>query len=303
MAEDRGGLLDKRLVFVTGKGGVGKTAVAAALGLVAARRGKRTVVAEVARRDDVHRAFAGAGEGEERELADGLFGVSVDPDRAMEMYLSDQLSRPLAELLQASRVFGYLAAATPGMRELLTVGKLWELAQPERRVEGAEPYDLVIVDAPATGHGLALLEAPRTFAGVAAAGPVARQARIIHGTLTDRAITGIVAVATPEEMPVNEVGVLHGELGDRLDLVVANATRPDRFTDADAARLTTLDPDHPATRAALTAYARARRQAEQLERLRSEAAPVAVVELPFAPDDESAGAALDDLAAPLDAAL
>ncbi|MDQ3741261.1 MAG: PhoH family protein, partial [Actinomycetota bacterium] len=177
-------LLDKRLVFVTGKGGVGKTAVASALGLVAARRGKRTMVAEVARRDDVERAV-------------GLHvdTLSVDPQEAMEMYLEDQLSRPLAEVLKSSRIFGYLAAATPGMRELLTIGKLWELAQPERRVAGAEPYDVVIVDAPATGHGLALLEAPRTFAGVAAAGPVARQARIIHGTLTDRSLTGIVAVA------------------------------------------------------------------------------------------------------------
>ncbi|HEV2814084.1 MAG TPA: ArsA family ATPase, partial [Solirubrobacteraceae bacterium] len=211
---------------MTGKGGVGKTTVAAALGLVASRRGLRTLVAEVARRDDVERVVGGE-----------VPTLSVDPDDAMEMYLSDQLSRPLAEVLKSSRIFGYLAAATPGMRELLTVGKLWELAQPERRVEGAEPYDLVVVDAPATGHGLALLDAPRTFAGVAAAGPVARQARIIHGTLTDRSLTGIVAVATPEEMPVNEVEFLRGELGRRLDLVVANAVRPDRFSDAEARRL------------------------------------------------------------------
>ena len=210
---------------MTGKGGVGKTAVAAALGLVAARRGHRTMVAEVHRRDDVHRALEG-------ELGDGLLAMSVDPEDAMEEYLNDQLSRPLAEVLKTSRLFGYLAAATPGMRELLTVGKLWELAQDRRRTPGAEPYDLVVVDAPATGHGLALLDAPRTFAGVAAAGPVARQARIIHGTLSDRDVTGIVAVSTPEEMPVNEVDYLRGELGDRLDLVVANAVRPDRFSDA-----------------------------------------------------------------------
>jgi anion-transporting ArsA/GET3 family ATPase len=283
---------------VTGKGGVGKTAVAAALGLVAARRGHRTIVAEVARRDDLHRAVgAEAGDGPaERPLGDGLWGLSVDPDDAMAMYLSDQLSRPLAEVLKSSRVFGYLAAATPGMRELLTVGKLWELAQPRRRLPGAEPYDLVVVDAPATGHGLALLEAPRTFAGVAAAGPVARQARIIHGTLSDREVTGIVAVATPEEMPVNEVDLLRDELGDRLDVVVANAVRADRFADEEAERLAALD-GRPAARAALAVHARAREQRERLDRLRPD------VELPFAPDPSTGGADVEALAAALDAAL
>ena len=269
---------------MTGKGGVGKTAVAAALGLVATRRGKRTVVAEVALRDDVQRA-----------LGADVDTISVDPQEAMEMYLSDQLAAPLAEVLKQSRIFGYLAAATPGMRELLTVGKLWELAQDERRVAGEEPYDLVVVDAPATGHGLALLDAPRTFADVAAAGPVARQARVIHATLGDREATGVVAVATPEEMPVNEVDFLRGELGDRLDLVVANGVRVDRFSDADAKRLAKVGGE--AARAALATHARARTQREQLDRLGAD------VELPFAPDAESGGADVAALADALDASL
>ena len=85
----------------------------------------------------------------------------------MEEYLADQLPvRALADLLVSSRAFTYLAAATPGMRELLTAGKVWELAQDRRRTPGAQPYDLVVVDAPATGHGVAVLAAPRTFAGV-----------------------------------------------------------------------------------------------------------------------------------------
>ncbi|HEX8120449.1 MAG TPA: ArsA-related P-loop ATPase [Solirubrobacteraceae bacterium] len=269
---------------MTGKGGVGKTAVAAALGLVATRRGQRALVAEVALRDDVKRSVGG-----------DVPTISVDPEEAMEMYLADQLSRPLAEVLKSSRIFGYLAAATPGMRELLTIGKLWELAQPERRVAGEEPYDLVVVDAPATGHGLALLEAPATFAGVAAAGPVARQARIIHGTLTDRSLTGVVAVATPEEMAVNEVGLLREALGARVDLVVANAVREDRFSDAEARSL--RGAAAPAAAAALRVHERARAQREQVARLRPD------VVLPFAPDDASGGADLSALAAVLDAAL
>src|SRR4051795_1874442 len=170
-----------RLLYVSGKGGVGKSTVAAALGLAAARRGLRTVVAEVHRRSDVEHAV----------LAAGADHVSIDPEDAMEEYLADQMPvKALADVLTSSRAFMYLAAATPGMRELLTVGKLWELAQDERRTPGAEPYDLVVVDAPATGHGLALVDAPRTFGEVAAAGPVARQARTIDATLRDTAITG-----------------------------------------------------------------------------------------------------------------
>jgi anion-transporting ArsA/GET3 family ATPase len=214
----------------------------------------------------------------------------------MEEYLADQLARPLADLLATSRLFAYFAAATPGMRELLTMGKLWELAQPERRTPGSEPYDLVVVDAPATGHGLALLDAPRTFADVAVAGPIARQARIIHGTLTDRAQTGVIVAATPSETPVAEALELRDRLGQRVDLVVANAVRADRFTAADAARLR-AERDHPAAAAALADHARAREQAGQLDRLRAD------VTLPFAVDDAAGGADLPALARALGAAL
>ena len=69
--------------------------------------------------------------------------------------------------------------ATPGMRELLSIGKVWELAQLERRTRGAAPYDLVIVDAPATGHGVGILRTPRTFAEIARVGPIAHQGRTI----------------------------------------------------------------------------------------------------------------------------
>jgi anion-transporting ArsA/GET3 family ATPase len=172
-------LLAADLVVVTGKGGAGKTTVAGALGLAAAALGRRVVVAEVAARDELSRALGGQATGPfvERVLADGLHHVSIDPQHAMEEYLVDQLpARALADVLVRSRLFTYLAAATPGLRELLTMGKVWELAQPERRTPGAAPYDLVVLDAPATGHGLALLDAPRTFADAARVGPIARQA-------------------------------------------------------------------------------------------------------------------------------
>jgi anion-transporting ArsA/GET3 family ATPase len=267
---------------VTGKGGVGKSTVAGALGLVAARRGLRTIVAEVARRDDVSRALGGEGLHEE-ELAPGLHHLSIDPQAAMELYLSDQLPGPLAEVLASSRTFSYLAAATPGMRELLTVGRVWELAQEDRRTPGAHAYDLVVLDAPATGHGVAVLSAPRTFAQVARVGRIARQGRTIEAMLCDPARTGVVAVARPEEMPVNETlaldDSLRAELGLGVDLVVANAMLPGRFTAADARALEGAA-DGPELRAARHAHARAQAQQSQLRRLRRAArGPVAT--LPF----------------------
>ncbi len=174
--------------------------------------------------------------------AAGADHISIDPQDAMEEYLADQLPRPLAEVLKSSRAFGYLAAATPGLRELLTAGKLWELAQDERRTPGAEPYDLVVVDAPATGHGIALLAAPSTFAQAARVGPIARQGAIIAQMLRDPARTAVVAVTTAEEMPVNETLVLRDGLRDAVGLepalVVVNGVRPDRFTNAEAEALT-----------------------------------------------------------------
>lgn len=269
-------LLDKPLVVVTGKGGVGKTTVAAALGLVAARCGKRAIVAEVARRTDVA-GILGTASGRrdrvfvEHEIADGLFHISIDPEDALAEYLNDQLgSSSLASVLSSSRMFGLLAAATPGLRELLTIGKVWELSQPERRTPGAAPYDLVVVDAPATGHGVAILGAPRTFADAAAGGPVTRQAERIDATISDPAQTGLVAVARAEEMPVTETlhlqEALRDRLGRELDAVVVNRLEPDVITPTEAKRLAE-HAEHPAVALTLHTVARTRRQRAQVGRL------------------------------------
>jgi len=293
------------MLVVTGKGGVGKSTVAAALGLVAARSGRRTIVAEVARRGDVASAFdrAGAEPFEEIELAPGLFHISIDPQDALEEYLRDQLPRgPVADLLARSRVFGLLAAATPGMRELLTVGKLWELAQLDRRTPGAGAYDLVVVDAPATGHGLAVLTAPRTFAAAAGSGPVARQGKRIDATLSDPTLTAVLAVARAEELAVTETGELRAALragmGLELERVVANALDPDRFSEREAAQLR-AHAAHPAVTRALRGHGRALRQREQIARLGElcEQQPARLALHPGGPDLERLA---DELAPQLD---
>jgi anion-transporting ArsA/GET3 family ATPase len=285
-------LFDKRLVFVTGKGGVGKTTVAAALGLAAARAGRRTIVCEVARQERMSRAFHREGIGvHETELAENLWAVSIDPQKAMEEYLEDQIgSRRLAGLLFGNRIFDYFAAATPGMRELTTIGKVWEMAQPQRRRRSDRTYDLAIVDAPASGHGLGMLGTPRTFREAVRVGPIHRQAGVIHEFVTNPKTTGVVAVALPEEMPVNETVELEHRLRSDLDMpidqVVVNAVLPERFSADESEQIAAANGSHPvvgvraALRAALSEYAQAKSQRSQLRRLKREAqAPVAT--LPF----------------------
>jgi anion-transporting ArsA/GET3 family ATPase len=201
--------------------------------------------------------------------------------------------------------------ATPGMRELLTIGKVWELAQLHRRTRGASPYDLVIVDAPATGHGLGLLRTPRTFADIALVGPIAHQGRVIAETLADRNFTGVVAVATPEEMPVNETMTLADELARdelSLDLVVVNALYPARFEAGEIAELnealtrTRSALARSALRAALSEHARAATQREQRDRLR-ERVNGRLVELPYVFAEEVGLPQLESLADALEPAL
>jgi anion-transporting ArsA/GET3 family ATPase len=277
-------VLDKRLLFVTGKGGVGKSTVASALGLLAARRGKRVILCEVAHQERVSRLFRREGVGfEETELRPGLAAISVDPQHALEEYLRVQVgNRALFKLLFENRVFQYFAAAAPGAKELVTIGKVWELAQLDRPwTRKSSRYDLVVVDAPATGHGLGLLKVASTMRDIARVGPIRRQADKIDSFVRDARQTGIVTVAIPEEMPVTETlefrERLADEMGMAIDTVVVNGLYPERFVGEEARRLAEVDGKPSGTgragaavRAALSEHNRARTQRAQLRRLRKE---------------------------------
>ncbi len=284
-------LLDKRLVIVTGKGGVGKSTVALALGVAAAERGKRTIVAEVSAQEQLSRVFHRAQVGfHEVEMAENLWGISIDPDEAMREYVLLQLKvKAMRDMLFRSKVFTYLAAATPGLRELVTIGKIWELALPQRKLKGGRPYDLVIVDAPATGHGVGFLQTPRTFASIARVGPIRSQAETLDAFLTNQRKTGVAIVALPEEMPVNETAWLEAaltdEVGASVDRVYLNGLYPQRFDRQEEELLARSAESaggsvRAACRAAVSQGSRAAEQREQLARL-SELVTAPLTTLPF----------------------
>src|SRR6185436_7499576 len=315
----RNNILDKRLIFVTGKGGVGKSTVAAALGVAAAREGKRAIVCEVAQQERMSRFFERQGVGyHETEISPNLFAFSIDPQRALEEYLLMQIRvKPVYDLMFKNRVFTYFAAATPGLRELVTIGKVWELAQLDRRVKRGAKYDVVIVDAPATGHGLGILRTPRTFSDIARVGPIKRQADLINKFVTDPELTSICAVAWPEEMPVNETldlqRNLKSELGLKLDRVFMNGMYPELFSDDEAQLLSrraeqdaagngSAPLQRGALRAAISESRRAKAQREQLERLRK-GVRKSVVELPFLCRPQLDMSAVEDLAGTVEEGL
>jgi anion-transporting ArsA/GET3 family ATPase len=210
--------------------------------------------------------------------------------------------------MTSSRIFMYRAAAAPGLRELLMIGKVWDLAQLDQRRTGDTPYDLVILDAPATGHALGMLRTPRTFRDVARVGPISRQAGRIDAFLTDPELTGVVAVAAPEEMPVNETIEFIAALGDEMqvepDAVVVNGVYPDRFKNDEIARLQALADATAsgaagsgaaplALRTAIATDRRARHHRNQVRRLRRRAPALT---LPFLFKAELDDADLDELA-------
>ena len=301
-------LLERELIVVTGKGGVGKTTVAAAIALLGAYAGRRTIVCEVSgqRRIPGLLGHPTAGRpGSEEPVGSDLWATTVDPEGALAEW-AGQVVRPraLVELAVRSRAFSGFVGAAPGARELVTITKAWELGRPERWLRGAAGYDLVVLDAPATGHGLGLLRTPQTYAEIARVGPIASQARLVTGLLADPQRSAVVAVATPEETPVAETlelqQALQAQLGRLPDALIANALLRDPLTRADAGELERAGRSvHPAVDRALHARReRARAHAQQLRRLRR-GARAPVVTLPFLAGGAGEPGAIEALASEL----
>ena len=331
-------LLERKLVVVTGKGGVGKSTIACALGLAAAQQGLRTIVVELGARHHLPDLFAadqlgpngqdramgadgnehghrgyrpGGDDGEEIELQEGLWTMSLDPDRALGEWLQTLTGRISARLLASSSTFQYFAAAAPGVKELISMVKLRELCEGRGEAKGGSnnssrgrrgrtAYDLVVLDAPASGHALAMLRSPQTFSAIVRVGPLAEQAQALRELLEDAQRSAYVAVTHASEMAVTETleleEGLRRELDRDLDAVIVNGTMPRRFSRQDLERIALVRGDggngadanvaNNAVRMARTVNDRARVQLTQIARLRRQRfagdSPPAVLTVPFA---------------------
>jgi len=281
-------LLARRVVIVTGKGGVGKTTVASAIALAAAERGRKVALCETQGSRRVPDLFDRPSKGYKlTEVHPGLSTLSITSDQAIEDYILQQVKvRALYKLAFKNRVMGPFMRAVPGLHDLVQLGKVWDL---ERLRDAGEPtWDLVVVDAPATGHGLTMLKSPQSMMDLTVAGPFHDNAKLIRDLVVDAQRTALVLVSLPEEMPVNETIELYERLEGfraQVALSVLNEVHPTVIGHPDTwprAR------EHLAGRAELAeavrfadrAHVREVAQATARRRL-ADALPCALAELPF----------------------
>jgi anion-transporting ArsA/GET3 family ATPase len=228
-------LLERRMLIVTGKGGVGKSTVAAALGWIAAAEGKKVLLCEFEPKGDLAFALEGVGPRNQeplrfqpREVHPRLWAMAMDPEESLKEYLRLNLRLPFVTRIGAlSGVFDFLANAAPGVREIVTIGKV---AYEARR----KAYDLIVVDATATGHVLGQLRAPQAINELVGVGLIRSQTSWILDILGDPDITGLVVTSTLEEMPVTESLELLHDVDTKTNVhtacIVANRILPAPFT-------------------------------------------------------------------------
>jgi anion-transporting ArsA/GET3 family ATPase len=230
-------LLDRRLLFFTGKGGVGKSTIAAATALLAARIGKRVLLVEVDAKGDAPAQFEHAPVGfKPQEVYPGVLAMAMDTEASLLEYLKLNLRVPvIGRVGPLARALEFVATAAPGVKEILTTGKIaWDARE---SIEGRADFDLVIVDAAASGHIVAQLGAADAIRELVDVGPLRNQTQWVSDLLADARYTAVNIVTTPEEMPVAEtielVQKLRTEVNVPLGTVIVNRVLPELFTRAD----------------------------------------------------------------------
>jgi anion-transporting ArsA/GET3 family ATPase len=230
-------LLGRRLLFFTGKGGVGKSTMAAATAMLAADRGRRVLLVDVDGKGDLATLFEHAAVGfAPVQVHPGVLAMSMDTEASLHEYLRLNLRVPvLGRIGPLARALEFVATAAPGVKEILTIGKIcWEVRE---AIAGRADFDLVVVDASASGHIVAQLGAPAAIQELVDVGPVRSQTDWLVELLSDPSVTGVNVVTTPEEMPVVEtielVARLRAEVTVPLATVIVNRVLPELFTVTD----------------------------------------------------------------------
>lgn len=225
----------RKLLVVTGKGGVGKTAVAATLGrLLSHGQGgpQRILAFEVDPRENLHRMLDLPPSGGDIDAAgDGLFLQNLKPRGVLDRVVEERLKiDSLSRRVLSSPVYQQFAEGAPGLKEVAVLGHALRLVRGIDPATRADPFDLVILDAPATGHGVSLLAAPKLLAEVIEEGPFGHMGAELADFLADPESCGVVVVTSPEEMPVQEALELSRRLEERFgrgaELLVVNGVYP-----------------------------------------------------------------------------
>ncbi len=228
-------LLDRlrrlELVVVTGKGGVGKTLLSTAIARLLADSGKRVLLLEVDPRESAHHLLGLPPSGGEIVSAGvRLFLQNLRPSRVLDGVVEERVPVGfLARRVLASPVYRHFADGAPGLKESAVLGHALVLVRGQGPV-GAPEIDLVVLDAPATGHGASMLAAPRLVADVIRGGPFGRMAAELAAFLADAAACGVVIAALAEEMPAREAlelaALLRERLGREAEALIVNGVYP-----------------------------------------------------------------------------
>jgi anion-transporting ArsA/GET3 family ATPase len=232
-------LFERRILLVTGKGGVGKTTVAAAMARMAAAIGKRVLALDTER--DLHspsqllRALGGPSNfdnDEPYELTSHLYCARLSSKAGHHKFLEDNLPfKWLAKAAANSKYIQSFLAATPGFQELGILYRILPYVR-QKDTKGQNFYDLIITDLPATGHALALTSMPKPMLSVFESGPIASSIREAQGYFNNPECTGFVVVSLPEPLVVNEtIELIQGLFRDQVDpiAVFLNNIPPDPF--------------------------------------------------------------------------
>ncbi|HIA03906.1 MAG TPA: chromosome partitioning protein [Myxococcales bacterium] len=309
-------IFDKRFVVIAGKGGVGKTTIACSLALAASRLGKKVLIIEMTSREKVALLFGRATTSgyNLQEVFAGIHSINVRPEPALKEYAIMKLRwERVYRMVFDNEIMRSMVKMLPGMNELVLIGKSWHLEQEKDPATGDPRWDMVIVDAPATGHGISLLMLPHVITNTITTGPMLEETWKIRELLTDHERTCMSIVTLPEEMPVNEAADLYALYDEPLQIgkgpMFINRVWPAKPTESQMA----LHSEWEATddlgtqaQAAISAMRfRAERRGNQetyLKRIKNEF-DLPIVEVPFIFTESFDLDAIDELSGYIDVSL